>query len=432
MINILKQTNKISRSNIQVGMSIIVFTLLLCSSISICRADEFILVPGDELHVFIPGTTPAHRMLTIDMKGEIDLGINGRLKIAGVSLKKSTGLLKSHLSRYLRSTVGVTVMLNASRRTILITGQVRTPGLVTIEETTDLWQAVSQAGGLAPGADLSRVLVVRNEIEIPVDLRAYLTRDSSAPLPVLRAGDTVFIPGDPSMSVVEAGATAFLGNAALERKVFVVGAVANPGLYDRSDTLSVLTAVTLAGGPLSDSDLGNVHMLTQNKNVVIDLNKVMKGKSQGRKLLPEKGGTIIFVPFLTRGIDSRLGQHINVIGGVRNPGRIPISSPVRLVDAIGLAGGPENEAKLRHVHVIRDEAGFTLASEFDVKRYFKHGGPVGRMFVHAGTTIYLGTRNLDALNTTIAIIGTLATISTTAALWITLSRTNDALANGTQ
>lgn len=389
-----------------------------CVLLSEGLADEMMLVPGDEVRVFIPGADPPESVYQIDSQGDIDLGINGRVKISGVPIEKGEELLKDHLSNYLRSTAGVTLMLVKAQRTLMVTGRVANPGLVTIDADSDLWGAVHSAGGLISGADLSRVSIIRHGLEIPVDLHGFLTRDVREPLPAVRAGDTIFVPADPSMPISEGGATAFLGNKALDRKVFVIGSVRAPGLFDRSRALDVLTAVSLAGGPDAEADLGHVRLLTSDTSRPVNLIDALRGKPLSANLLPGTGGAIVYVPSLARGLDNRLGKHINVIGGVRDPGRVPISGPIEISDAISLAGGPVNGAKLKKVHVVQVEPGYTLVQRYNLERFFEEGGMLGHTLIPPGSTIVVGQRDLTVLNTTLSVISTAAMLSTSAALWL--------------
>lgn len=388
----------------------------------LAQADEFSLVPGDELRIFVPGADPPEQLVQIDPSGNLDLGINGKVHVAGVPLDQAEELLKTHLRKYLRSVAGVTLLLNKAQRTILITGRVAHPGLFTIAPTTDLWQAVAEAGGVIAGGDLTRVVISRKGLEIPVNVRAYLTRESIEPLPALRAGDVVFIPAEPGFPLAESGETAFLGLEAINRKVFVLGAVEEPGIFDRSRVLDVLSAVALANGPTPTADLSHTILLTDKGRITVDLQNALGGGVSGKQLLPENGGAIIYVPTLAENLDTRLGAHINVIGSFVRQGRIPVSGPLKLIDVVGLAGGPDESGQLDEVTVVEDGAGFTLVSRFDLKRYIEKGGLAGRAMVNPGSTVYLGRRDLEALQTALQAVSTIAVVSTAVALWITVAQ----------
>jgi protein involved in polysaccharide export with SLBB domain len=391
---------------------------------NVAVADEFMITPGDELRIFIPGLRPPEQLYTVDPDGHIDLGLQGKVKVSGYPTKKAESLVKAHLGKYLRSTTGIALFLKRSRRTILITGCVAQPGLITIEANVDLWQAIHQAGGVTECADLSRVFFLRNGLTLPVNVRAFLARDTDEPLPRLKAGDTVFVSAAPGIPLSSTAVAApFLDNEALNRKVFVIGAVNAPGMYDRSEALDVLTAVALAGGPLELADLSNTTLLTKDKSIKIDLQKALQRKVRLKKLIPGKGGAIVYVPYLHENVDTRMGDYINLIGPFERSGRIPISGPMKLIDIIGIVGGPGEAGKIHKVTVIEEGRGYSLANKYDVEDYLEEGGWVGRILVMPGSTVAIDRRDLVAYQTTLQTIGTLAMISSSMAFW--LSATNN-------
>ncbi len=406
------------------GISTTLTALLLVFAIAnVAVADEFMITPGDELRIFIPGLRPPEQLYVVDTDGNIDLGIQGRVKVSGYPVNKAQELIKTHLERYLKSVEGVTLLIKRSRRTVFVTGCVAEPGVITIEANVDLWQALHQAGGVTACADLTRVLFLRDGLTLPVDVRAYLTRDVSEPLPRLRAGDTVFVPAEPGLPLGSGEIAApFLGAEALNRKVFVIGSVVSPGMYDRTDEMDALTAVSLADGPTPEADLGNTVVLTKEQSIKVDLNAALQGTKLAKNLLPGNGGAIIYVPTLHENMDTRLGAHINVIGPFERTGRIPVSGPIKLIDVVGIVGGDESDGKLHQLSVIQDAPGFTLTSKYDLEEYLEKGGWVGRVPVYPGSTVVIGRRDLVAYQETLRTLTTMAMLSTSVAIWINLAQ----------
>ena len=76
-----------------------------------------------------------------------------------------------------------------------------------------------------------------------------------------------------------------------------------------------------------------------------------------------------------------------------------MSGPIRLIDAIGLVGGVAERAKLRRLRVIEEGPGYTLSKRYNLKRYLKKGGAIGRVMINPGSTIVLGRRDIEAFNT---------------------------------
>ena len=56
---------------------------------------------------------------------------------------------------------------------------------------------------------------------------------------------------------------------------------------------------------------------------------------------------------------------IYVLGSVRTPGRIALTSNVDVLQAMALAGGPDQFAKLSRIRIIRREGGKTVIIPFD-------------------------------------------------------------------
>lgn len=399
-------------------------TLIVCISVlfaflsSSALAEDVIVSPGDTLRVYIPGAQQPEQTYTVNISGDIDLGVYGKLKIGGKTLRRSEEMLKLHLSKYLKSAEGISLYIKEQGRIVLITGCVEKPGVIGIEPTDDAWQAIHRAGGLSSCADVTRTKYYRNGLELDVDLASYLTGDSKEPLPILMTGDTIFVPSGPGLTNSTDPAAAFLSLEALRRKVFVIGAVTVPGIYNLTAGLDLLTLLSAAKGPATAADLSHTKVVTKDRTVTVDLQKAFSDKKENRYMLPAEGGVIVFVPSLQENVDSRLGAHINFVGSFSRPGRIPVSGPISLIDAIGLAGGFSENAKTRKLRVIEEGPGYTLASRYNLKRYLKKGGAMGRVIVKPGSTVALGRINLEPVNLAVSAITAISMVSSTFLLWV--------------
>jgi protein involved in polysaccharide export with SLBB domain len=189
-------------------------------------------------------------------------------------------------------------------------------------------------------------------------------------------------------------------------------------MYNLTPKLDLLTLIAAANGPLATADLGHATMITQSRQITIDLQKEMKRPYTDRALLPDEGGVIVYIPTLQENIDNRLGAHINVVGGFTRTGRIPISGPIALMDAVALAGGHADSAKSKRLRVIEDGPGYSLVSEYNLKRYLRHGGAMGRVIVKPGSTLALGRINYQALNTVLQGLNLVSMVSSTFLLWV--------------
>ena len=144
------------------------------------------------------------------------------------------------------------------------------------------------------------------------------------------------------------------------QKVAVTGAVRSPANLPVTNVpLTVLSAVTLAGGPMSCggvvsasttsfcADLKNVKIVRGNQTVFVDLDqlKAINGSSNNWIL---KNGDIIFIPSLN-------ASRIFVLGAVNVPGPYNmIDGKMTLRDALGDADGVNSGASPAYTYVIRN------------------------------------------------------------------------------
>jgi protein involved in polysaccharide export with SLBB domain len=114
---------------------------------------------------------------------------------------------------------------------ISIAGEVKSPGLYSLEGKVDILKAISACGGLTPKANLKQVIINKHNNEvIPVDLeKLFLQNDLTQNYP-LETGDSLFVP-------------LVLGN-----NVYVLGEIKNPGLYPIEGECTVVEAISKAGG----------------------------------------------------------------------------------------------------------------------------------------------------------------------------------------
>lgn len=114
---------------------------------------------------------------------------------------------------------------------ISIAGEVKSPGLYSLEGKVDVLKAISACGGLTPKANLKQVIInKRNNEVIQVDLeKLFLQNDLTQNYP-LETGDSLFVP-------------LVLGN-----NVYVLGEIKTPGLYPIEGECTVIEAISKAGG----------------------------------------------------------------------------------------------------------------------------------------------------------------------------------------
>ena len=372
-----------------------------------------VVQPGDELIVGVADPRPREIKAQVDVRGDVTVGSYGQIHVGGLTIVRARDAIRQALGRYLVKTSGITVTLGEARTLVIISGKVVRPGPVRVPEPADIWQAIQEAGGAAEGADLGRVVLGRGGALQTVDVRAFLTRDNDRQLPLLEGGDVLFVPADAAYPQGPSSREVFLSQRALETKVFVLGAVVSQGMVERSPGLTPLMAIGLAGGPTSDADLSAVRILTADRSEIIDVTGRLAGTRRVAGPIAAEGGVVVYVPRRGGGAHDPLVQHVNVFGWVRTPGWIEVAGSLSLLDVVALAGGPAEEADLDEVRLVRSGPGFTLATRYDMERFFEEGGVVAQVLVEPGDSVFVGER-INGLEIFSQVLSSLIIISSAA------------------
>lgn len=146
--------------------------------------------PGEEKL----STTPTMQPYIVDVNGEINFPILGKIKIGGLKKSEAAALIKEKLQPYLKDPIVTIQFLNYK---ITILGEVQRPGTYTISnEHTSILQALGIAGDLTIYGRRDNVLLIR-EMEggkkeyIRIDLNK--TDILSSPFYYLQQNDVIYV-----------------------------------------------------------------------------------------------------------------------------------------------------------------------------------------------------------------------------------------------
>ena len=177
------------------------------------------------------------------------------------------------------------VIASGEKGMVRVQGEVKSPGRVWIErDPTWVTDVLTSAGGVTDKADPARAFVVRSDgKQIPVDLAQILNgKRSPATSPALRDGDLVYVPSKISL------------------RIFVLGMVKSPGVYDLPSGAHVLAALALAGyhvpGAVLDSTkVVRVSPTGQTQVFTIALEKLLLDR-QFQNDIELSDGDVVYVP----------------------------------------------------------------------------------------------------------------------------------------
>jgi polysaccharide biosynthesis/export protein len=294
-------------------------------------ASDFLIGTGDVIVVSVPGlsdsqtSTPGAAAVATDSAeqpgdwttqvnamGDVILPLIGRIHVTGLSEEQLREELLQRLGKYMYQPQVEVLVRSYNSRQVAISGEVHSPGLYTINKPNEtIRDLVMRAGGttdnaaqmiiLTPrpagvdeninepaptGAQLPVVAdsygatqsVAHSESAYAIDLSKEHSDDRYLNLPV-RAGDTIYVPRTGSATVI--------------------GWVYSPKTIDVTPGLSVLNAISQAGGTLFAADTSNIKILRpgpghETQTLTINLNDIKAARAPD---VPVEGNDVIDVSY---------------------------------------------------------------------------------------------------------------------------------------
>ena len=174
---------------------------------------------------------------------------------------------------------------------VRIFGAVNNPGIYELIEGMNLMDLLILASGETHGADLSKIMIIRNnKIEKRYNLEDFLSEEGPPlKIPEIQAGDTIYV------NFVEL--TTFEPKE--EELFYITGKVRGPGQYKLWDQMTVLQAIALAGGLDEWADSEHIMIVRwaggKQENISFNYEKGVEGKSPELNIYLQ-GRDVIVVP----------------------------------------------------------------------------------------------------------------------------------------
>ncbi len=281
--------------------------------------DTYEIGPGDVLKVVILGQAEMSGTFTVDGEGMLNYPILGKIKAGEHTItefeKKLTTLLTE--GNYLKRPQVSVVVSDFGSQKVFVMGEVQRPGQYPLKADRTLLTLLGDIGPLGPNAG-HEVIVIRApapapasapslgpefpaEQDAPEEAQAAPVKAAEPPAdpshPKTQGGDAPAAPGIPGLPFVTPDSEVFRvrllelqsgnpeKNLALRARdtvyfpkaaqVYVMGSVGRPGPYRFEEGMTVLQALTLAGGATDRGSSGRTKVI-----------RIVKGKKVERKAKP--------------------------------------------------------------------------------------------------------------------------------------------------
>ncbi len=165
-----------------------------------------------------------------------------------------------------------------------------------------------------------------------------------------------------------------------EKKVYVGGEVANPGVYfmePREGTL--LDALYKVGLQTDQADLDSAYLLRDNRLVAANFSQLIRGDKAQNVLLRDQD--LVYVP-------KAKGKFVYVLGEVRLNNAFEVDGPVPFIHMLSLAGGFITGSKQREVAVVRGGLRAPMIAKIDGKALIE-GDMRQNIMIQPGDIIYV-------------------------------------------
>jgi polysaccharide biosynthesis/export protein len=296
-------------------------------------AQEYTIGPGDVLKITVWGQDDLSKDYPVTLDGRVPFPLIGSVQAAGLTTSELARLLRDLLEKdYLVNPQVIVAVKEYLSSKVQVFGEAEKPGLFYLTGPTTLLELLSRAGGLSKTAGKDLVLVRKSSepagttstVLLRLDVRKIQAGNVKENI-LLQNGDMMFVPK----------ASAF----------FVLGEVNKPGTFALDKEISLLEAVTLAGGFGGTAAPSGVKVLRRGpdgkqETISLDLSGAVP-RDKGFRL--EDGDTVM-VP---------KGNTFFVFGEVKKPGAYQLDKETNVLEGITIAGGFTDKAAPGRTRVIR-------------------------------------------------------------------------------
>jgi protein involved in polysaccharide export with SLBB domain len=259
----------------------------------------YILGPGDKLRIRVWGSgLDAEFTGAIDKNGSINVPKIGIVPITGVRFGDAEAVIRQEAEKYVQG-INISVSLAELRSIeIYVVGEIRAPGLHMAPPFSTVLGGLISSGGIKKSGSLRNIQLYRDGmLHATIDLYDLLLKGSRQDDVLLTDRDVIFVP--------RIGPTAA-----------VIGAVAQPSIYELAGEHSLSDLLHLAGNELPQTSGGRIYLRRFQDNrsfQVLDIDASAKDVQLGNIAI--QNGDLLELQFL----GSTWPQDIVIEGQVWKP-----------------------------------------------------------------------------------------------------------------
>jgi polysaccharide export outer membrane protein len=272
-----------SKWSLVVGSVVVASILAGLAPSETADAKEYVIGAADLIAISVLDNKDLDTVVSVTPGGKIAVPLIGDTQAAGLTVSELTDRLTQELAMKVKSPQVTVTLREVNSYRIYFLGRVGKPGILTSKSEVTLLQALSMAGGILDGADLSLAYVARGKDRVPVDFVKLVRKGDLSHNIALEPDDTVVIPDNP------------------QNVIYVTGEVKQPGMlpFVKERDWTALKAVVAVGGFTQFAAKSKAYLIREGgrgrTTVPIDFNDLMRNPEAGKdvSLIP---GDILVVP----------------------------------------------------------------------------------------------------------------------------------------
>lgn len=192
--------------------------------------NDYILGPGDEIHLQVWGSIDSEKRLIINRDGQINLPKIGAINLTGVRAGDLESVLRSKIGRVFKNFELNATLGRLRSIQVYVVGHAVQPGTYTLSSLSTLINALFEVGGPASTGSMRNIQLKRGgRIVGNLDLYDFIARGD-------RSGDVPLLPGD-VIVIPPAGS-----------RVAILGALEQPAIYELKASDRIEDVLELGGG----------------------------------------------------------------------------------------------------------------------------------------------------------------------------------------
>ncbi|MBN1273252.1 MAG: polysaccharide biosynthesis/export family protein [Candidatus Aminicenantes bacterium] len=243
--------------------------------------EGYLIGPRDVLNIEVWKHPDVSRKVIVNQRGEIRLPPIRKLEVLGMNVLQVEEKVTQALRQYLIDPIVFVAIEEYNSQRVIALGEIET-GMYTLQRRTTLLEFMGKIGGPTKDADTFHIRLIKKDGRVlTYNLKELIDDPIKRNAATISAGDTVYVP---PLEV---------------NRIYILGEVAYPKTIPIKGKLTLIDAVTEAGGPTRDAVTKSVIVIRgevgDQKGIRINLDRLLKEADiiQNIDLEP---GDIVYVP----------------------------------------------------------------------------------------------------------------------------------------